>query len=152
METYIGGMKDLINQGLGTSTPNSLQVQIARERTITTLRRLDAQRNGVVLRFLQGAHLIGGQDAVINLRAADLSYDDLGNARLSGTDLRNANLSHANLTGANLTGAIMNDADLTSADLSGATLTAASLSDASLTSMIHPGDLAAVGALSAGVV
>ena len=130
METYIGDMKDLFSQSQGTSNPNL--PQIAEEQTVTTLRRLNAPRNRIVLQFLQGAHLIGAQDPHIDLGGADLSYDALGNAPLSGIDLRNVNLSHADLAGADLSGAIMTGADLTSADLSGATLTGASLTDASL--------------------
>ena len=130
METYIGDMKDLLGQSQGASNPNLPQT--AEEQTVTTLRRLNSQRNRIVLQFLQGTHLIGAQNPHIDLGGADLSYDDLGNAPLSGTDLRNVNLSHADLAGADLSGAIMTGADLTGADLSGATLTGASLADASL--------------------
>ncbi len=148
METYIGNMKDLFSKGQGTSSPN--QPQIAEEQTVTTLRRLNAQRNRIVLQFLQGAHLVGAQDPHIDLNGADLSYDDLGNAPLSGIDLGNANLSHADLAGADLSGTIMTGADLTGADLSGATLTGASLADASLAgtnlSSAHLGDAILTGA------
>jgi arabinogalactan oligomer / maltooligosaccharide transport system substrate-binding protein len=133
MATYIGNIKDLLNQGLGKSNANPELSQIAEEQTITTLRSLNVQRNGIVLQFLQNAHLIGAQYAGIDLTGADLSYDHLGNADLSGIDLRNANLSHVDMTGADLSGATMEGADLTGAHLSGATLTGASLSDASLT-------------------
>ena len=65
---------------------------MARVQTLTTLRSLDAGRNKIVLQFLQEAHLIGTQDAVINLSNADLSKDDLSGADLSGTDLNGATL------------------------------------------------------------
>ena len=132
-DTYIGNIKDLLNQGLRTSSPDGNIRQIAEEQTITTLRRLNVQHNIIVLQFLQDAHLIGAKNTVIDLSNADLSYDDLSNAPLSGINLRNADLSHADLTGADLSGATMDGTDLIGASLSGATLTSASLSDAILT-------------------
>jgi arabinogalactan oligomer / maltooligosaccharide transport system substrate-binding protein len=128
METYISNMKDLLNQGL-----NAPQSQIAEEQTITTLRRLNVQHNQIILQFLQNAHLVGAQEAVIDLSNADLSYDKLSNTDLSHVDLTNANLSHVDLAGANLSGSTMYGADLTGADLNGATLAGASLSSAILT-------------------
>jgi arabinogalactan oligomer / maltooligosaccharide transport system substrate-binding protein len=133
LDTYIGNMKDLLNQGLGTPNPASNISQTAREETITTLQNLDVQHRRTVLQFLQDAHLIGRQNPVIDLSGANLSNDDLSNTDLSGIYLRNADLAGADLAGADLSGAIMNGADLIGASLSGATLTGASLSDAVLT-------------------
>ncbi len=144
LDTYIGDMKDLLNQGLGTPNPGNNISQTAREETITTLQGLDIQHRRTVLQFLQDAHLIGLQNPVIDLSSANLSNDDLSNTDLSGIYLRNADLAGANLAGADLSGAIMNGADLIGASLSGATLTGASLSDAVLTgadlSGAHLGD------------
>jgi arabinogalactan oligomer / maltooligosaccharide transport system substrate-binding protein len=129
VETYIADMNDLGNQGPGAAADS----QTAEEQTITTLQRLNAHNNKIVLRFLQEAHLVGAQDPVIDLSNADLSHDDLSGTPLNGIDLKNANLSYADLSGADLSGAIMYSANLTGADLSGATLAGASLSSAILT-------------------
>ncbi len=133
VDTYIGDMKDLLNQGLSKPNPGNNVSQTAREETITTLQMLDVQHSRTVLRFLHDAHLIGPQNPVIDLSGASLSHDDLSNTDLGGIYLRNADLAGANLAGADLTGAAMDGADLAGADLNGATLTGASLSDASLT-------------------
>jgi arabinogalactan oligomer/maltooligosaccharide transport system substrate-binding protein len=129
LQTYLSNMQDLLlNHKLATSTPGMEVSQVARVQTLTTLRSLDADRNKIVLQFLQGAHLIGIQNAVINLSNADLSNDDLNGANLSGVDLNGATLTDARLDGASLFGA-----DLGNADLSGADLGDANLSDATLT-------------------
>ncbi len=102
-------------------------------QTLTILRSLDADRNRIVLRFLQEAHLIGVQDAVINLSNADLSNDDLSGANLSGVDLTGATLTGADLSSADLSSADLYGADLSRANLSGANLSDAYLFDAILT-------------------
>jgi uncharacterized protein YjbI with pentapeptide repeats len=60
--------------------------------------------------------------AGFNLRGADLSYANLGHARLQGANLRGADLSYADLEYANLT-----DADLRGALLLGTNLRSAIL-------------------------
>jgi uncharacterized protein YjbI with pentapeptide repeats len=132
----------LLNHNLRQSKSGDEVRQVARIRTLTTLRRLDASRNKTVLQFLQDANLLGGKDAVINLSDADLSYDDLCNTNLSGTDLSHADLSytdlnyadlsHADLSGAILIGANLDGTDLSHADLSGAILIDADLRHAVL--------------------
>src|SRR5215472_5079751 len=107
LETYIGNMQDLVNHNLDTSQPDAEIRQVAREQTLTTLRRLNAQHNGIVLQFLHDAHLIGMQGAAIDLSNADLSYDDLSGAHLTSIDLSGADLSHADLSHADLSGATM---------------------------------------------
>ena len=126
LQTYLDNIQDLLlnHNLLGDSPPPKTDAarvtikeiqELARVRTLTTLRRLDADHNRIVLRFLQDAHLIGIQDAVINLSNADLSNDDLSGTDLSGTDLSGATLNSAHLSGATLSdatlsGAILNDA------------------------------------------
>ena len=118
LQTYIDNMRDLLlNHNLTKSTPGDEVRQVARVQTLTTLRSLDADRNIIVLRFLQEAHLVGIQDAVINLSNADLSNDDLSGANLSGIDLNGATLTGADLNGANLSGATLYSANLDNADL-----------------------------------
>src|SRR6266566_472810 len=139
LQTYINNMQDLLlNHNLRKSKPGDEIRQLAREQTLTTLRRLDADRNRTVFRFLQDARLVGAQDAVINLSGADLSHATLNGADLSGTDLSGTNLSgtdliSATLTGAHLNGSTLIGTSLYGADLNGATLTGAHLNGATLT-------------------
>ncbi len=98
LKTYLDDMSDLLlNHHLRTSKPGDEVSLVATERTLTTLRRLDAPRNRIVLRFLQDAHLIGVKNAVVDLSSADLSGDDLRRAILNGADLEYADLAYANL-------------------------------------------------------
>jgi uncharacterized protein YjbI with pentapeptide repeats len=158
LQTYLDDMSELLlNKQLLESGPREVVRQVAKERTFTTLRRLDAGRNSIVLQFLQDAHLIGIKDAVIDLSGADLSNDHLSGANLSGTDLSSADLSSADLNDTKLNNAILNSvtlsnatlknailsntfldsvilksADLSNADMSGANLSNADLSNANL--------------------
>jgi uncharacterized protein YjbI with pentapeptide repeats len=160
LQTYLGDMSGLLlNNKLLKSSPGDVLRQVARARTLTTLRKLDAGRNKIVLQFLQDARLIGIRDAIIDLSNADLSGADLSGADLSGIDLSGAKLSgailndtmldhtvlnHADLSNATLKGAILSDtflnsailtdADLSDADMGGADLSEANLSNATLKS------------------
>jgi hypothetical protein len=133
LQTYLDRMSDLLlNHNLRKSNPRDEVSQIAREQTLTTLRRLGGPRNGIVLQFLQDAHLIGAKNAVIDLSGATLSDDDLSGTNLSGVTLSSANLSSADLSSTHLRGADLSGADLSGADLSGASLSSADLSGADL--------------------
>ena len=135
-------MEDLLfNHNLVKSTPGADVSQLAKVPTLTTLRRLDAYRNRIVLQFLQDAGLIRTGDA-INLSNADLSNDFLSGANLSGVnldganlkgaDLRGVNLSNASLNNAGLSNDFLNGANLRGVNLDGTTLTGAHLNDANL--------------------
>lgn len=158
LQTYLDNMSELLlNKQLLESKPGEVVRLLARERTLTALRRLDASRNIIVLQFLQDEHLIGIKNAVIDLSNADLSTDHLSGVNLSVTDLSSANLSSADLNDTRLNNAILNSvtlsnatlkdailsntflnsailksADLSNADLSGADLSNADLSNANL--------------------
>ncbi len=140
LKTYLDDMSDLLlNHHLRTSKPEDEVSQVAKARTLTALRRLDATRNGIVLQFLQDTHLINSIDAAGNsvVPIIDLSGADLSGADLRGVNLNSVNLFHADLSGANLSGTILDranliEADLDSTDLSGASLGLASLGLASL--------------------
>ncbi len=133
LKSYLDDMSDLLfNHNLGNSKPKDVVRQVAKERTLITLRRLEADRNKILLQFLQYAHLIGVKDAVIDLSKVDLSNDHLSGANLSGVNLSGAILSGADLSGATLSGADLNDATLLKADLSGADLNDATLLKADL--------------------
>ena len=149
LQGYIDKMSELLLANLlRKSTEDDEGREIARVRTLTVLRRLDAARKGNVLQFLQEAGLIDKGKCIIDLDRADLrgailrstslEEADLSGANLEGADLRAARLSGANLTQTNLSSAdlrwaLLNAADLTQANLSGANLTGAILSEANLT-------------------
>jgi uncharacterized protein YjbI with pentapeptide repeats len=166
LESYIRDISDLLlHEGLfkpkpsvpiGEQPPDSSDVspvkQIARARTLTTVRQLDGARKALLLQFLYESNLIGaftkeglggtsinviGADPIINLSGADLRdanlfRADLEDADLSGGNLFRANLFHANLSRASLFGADLSFANLTDADLGGANLTDADLGGANL--------------------
>lgn len=149
MQTYIDSMQRLLlNPNWINSKPGNEIRQLARVQTLTTLRRLDARRNGIVLQFLRDAQLIGVQNTAIDLSHADMSNDLFSGVNLSGldligTNLTGAHLDHAILNDATLYGAYLNkaklsdatlyNANLDAADLTGAILTNAHLSDATFT-------------------
>jgi hypothetical protein len=136
LQAYLNHMSDMLMPKedqpslSGESPPESLRT-LARARTLTVLRRLDGERKGRVLQFLQESGLIEGgrfykegHSVRINLSGADLSEADLSEADLNGASLRRAHLSRAHLSRA-----FLNRADLSGADLSGASLTYADLTD-----------------------
>ena len=143
---YIQQMSDLmLNKTLSSSKRGDAVRSVARTVTLTTLRRLDGERKGEVVRFLAEARLIGVNwlaldeatatsaaasapvKAVVDLTRADLRDASLMDAALPGVDL-----PMTDLTGADLTGAWLIDADLGGADLTGADLTGARLDDVDL--------------------
>jgi len=114
---------------------------MARVRTVTTLRRLDAKRNKLVLTFLKDSGLLGfsvpdePKEGVVRLDKADLIDANMAGANLSGLNLRHAKLRHAHLQNANLgitnlTFAQLEHANLEGADLRDADLLFADLDDA----------------------
>jgi hypothetical protein len=118
LQAYLDKMTDLLlEHKLGTSEATEEVKVVARSRTLTTLRTLDADRKGLLVRFLSESKLISREDSVVSLRGADL-----GGANLRRADLRWANLSGADLGGANLRWADLRGADLSRADLSRADL------------------------------
>ncbi len=110
---------------------------LARARTLTELRRVDGERRGRILEFLNESGLIAKEQTVVDLTWANLSEANLIGANLSEAnlrmiDLREGILHQADLRGAALSGADMEKADLTSADLTGAELENANLKGALL--------------------
>jgi uncharacterized protein YjbI with pentapeptide repeats len=148
LQTYIDRMTELLlEKDLRNSKPEDEVRDVARTRTLTTLRILDPVRKGLLVRFLTEAELIRKDSPVINLSGADLN-----NIRLSGADLKEVNLSqaflakaymdetrlsNANLSGAQLIGAHLYFDRLDKADLSRANLSEADLGRADL----HGADL-----------
>ena len=141
---YFQQMSDLMLENKLRSSKRADPVRsVAYTVTVTTLRRLDGERKGEVVRFLQNAGLINGERPVFGLGGgadltgaslveADLVHAYLQGAELTRADLTGANLILANLMEADLEGAVLKGADLIRANLQGADLTGADLSDANL--------------------
>jgi uncharacterized protein YjbI with pentapeptide repeats len=128
---------------------------IARARTLNTLRQLDADRKGQLLKFLYEANLVvpcqpnaancnvklglkGARldevkfDKPIPMQRIELSEASLPAAELPGIDLTRAQLQKANLEKANLKDATLTKAQLDSAVLRGAKVTDAFLEGATM--------------------
>jgi uncharacterized protein YjbI with pentapeptide repeats len=128
LQGYIDKMSELLlEKKLRESAKDAEVRNIARVRTLTALRRLDAERKGSVLQFLYESGLIDKEMPIVELYGANLEDADLSNAQLGEAKLRRVNLNRANLYSIDLEGA-----NLYEADLSGADLYAANLQDADL--------------------
>ena len=161
LDDYIQRLSDLmLSRKLKSSKQHDAVRSVARTVTLTTLRRLDGERKGELVRFLYEVELIDeqvDQSPMVDLWDADLTAADLKGASLSRADLsdvtlvarhphscrppgrqprrrrpQRANLTAANLGGADLTGANLKAANLEDADLTGANLQAANLKGADL--------------------
>ncbi len=123
LQTYLDKMTTLLTDfGLMKSRRGSKVRDIARARTLTTLRSLDGNRKGTIIRFLHETGLIGITNTIVELRDADLSEvnlsgQHLANVKLQGTHLDKAVLAHANLSKADLSNSTICNADLSDADL-----------------------------------
>ncbi len=100
----------LVSNNLSHSQPTDEVREVARDRTLAVLLRLDPLRKGIVLQFLYGAGLIMRGDVKVSLSGANLSGAILRGAHLVGADLSKANLSGADLTGVDLSGTDLNRA------------------------------------------
>ncbi len=133
LQAYIDHMSQLLlAQNLRHSTEDEEVRKVARVRTLTVLRRLDAERKGSVLQFLHESALLGKEGRILDLTGADLSRAHLSRADLSGANLSHANLSRANLSGADLSEADLSEAILSGTNLSGTNLSGTNLSEADL--------------------
>ena len=143
LQAYLDKMSELLLiNNLRESKEDEEVRKIARVRTLTVLQRLNPERKGSVLKFLQEAILIDKDKRIVDLSGANLSFANLSEANLSGVNLSEAGLSSAYLSGANLSGAHLSGANLSFANLSfanlsgvnirGADLSGANLSEADL--------------------
>jgi uncharacterized protein YjbI with pentapeptide repeats len=139
LQAYLDQMGSLLlEEDLRNSEKGSEVRTLARARTVTVIQRLDSDRNGNVIRFLDEAGLIGKEESSIRLLAgADLRGAQLQGIVLYGADLNrafliNADLSQADLSGADLSKAILSDANLSHAGLGGTNLSGASLAETNL--------------------
>jgi uncharacterized protein YjbI with pentapeptide repeats len=138
-QTYLDRMTELLlEKGLRRSKPGDEVRDIARARTLTTLRGLTGPHKGILLRFLHEADLIKNE-GITDLRGANLRGADLNKAKLAGVDLSGADLSGADLSQADLNQADLRGAVMIVANLSGANLNEADLSTANLTEAVMNG-------------
>jgi uncharacterized protein YjbI with pentapeptide repeats len=137
LQSYIDKISELLLEKQLNTSPKGEVRQIARIRTLTVLRRLDATRKGSVLQFLREANLIEKDTCIVDLSSADLSNVNLTFANFHKAELSRANLSRAIFPSANFEGTNFREANLMEtvfvfANLSGASLEEANLSGASL--------------------
>jgi uncharacterized protein YjbI with pentapeptide repeats len=137
-DSFMARMTDLLLERdlLNSPTDSSLR-DLARNWTITTVRRLDGQHNSNLFRFLEESRLVpanlpAGESPVIQFDGANLSDVDLRHANLSSVNLKGAELARAKLADADFRTANLARADLREADLSRANLQEANLSQAIL--------------------
>jgi uncharacterized protein YjbI with pentapeptide repeats len=135
---YLDQMSGLmLHEKLLTSKKGDGVSAVARTVTLATVRRLDGERRGDVVRFLSEARLLKGKNPRVLLNGADLGDAHLEGAHLEGANLESTNLEGANLADAHLGGssfdlANLKGADLERADLTGARLFATHLEGANL--------------------
>jgi hypothetical protein len=136
LHAYLAQMSELVlDRRLLRSRLKADVRNIARTITLTTVRRLDGPRRGLVVRFLGDASLLrsdefGGAPVVVSF--ADLQHAELAEANLSKAILSKANLGGAILSKADLGGADLRKANLSSADLRRAALGGADLHGANV--------------------
>jgi uncharacterized protein YjbI with pentapeptide repeats len=141
LQAYVDRMSELLlKEKLSRFSSDEVR-NVARLRTLTLLRSLDARRKGLALLFLKESGLVE-REAVIDLCGADLrrvplpfaslNRVNLGEAHLSGADLHGASLARAYLSETDLSETNLNGANLSSADLFGANLSGADLRHANL--------------------
>jgi hypothetical protein len=138
LQTYLTQMSELLLDKDMMLTEGSPEVRtVARMRTLTALRQLDAPRKAVVLTFLWDARLIRrslerAAPPLIDLRGADLRNSGLRGMNLRSASLRRVDLSRSDLSEADLSEADLSDADMDGVDLRGADLRGADLSGTDL--------------------
>jgi uncharacterized protein YjbI with pentapeptide repeats len=131
LDRYIDEMSSAIDRGLLTST-NPQQRDIARARTLFTLRSLDRTHKALLLQFIYDAGLITDTNTVISLSRAELTGINLNTVFLPQANLRETFLTDANFLGAELQGVNFSVAELSRAGLSDTFLFEANLSRAQL--------------------
>lgn len=72
LQAYLDRMAELLLKEKLRNSENDEVQNVARIRTLTVLRGLDAKRKGLVVRFLHEAKLINKQKPIVNLEGSDL--------------------------------------------------------------------------------
>ncbi len=147
LQGYLDRMTDLLLEKKLNSSESDISVRtVARARTLTTIRMLDTERKGLLLRFLYELSLnSSGQPSpsetslvgIIDLQDVDmrgvlLNHVDLRRADLHGINLCEASLQEADLSWASLHNANLKKADLCNANLHDADLRLSILIEAKL--------------------
>jgi hypothetical protein len=128
LERYYTRMEELLlHERLRESETTSEERAIARTRTLDILRRLDGNRKGQVLQFLNDARLIQRPDSLKDAKTGHFDYSDpivrLDEADISDVVLSGATMMHIHLYRAQLPGANLRYARLNGAYMFGVTLT-----------------------------
>jgi Pentapeptide repeats (8 copies) len=116
----------------GSDSPERI---VARVRTVTALKRLDAEHNKIVLAFLSESGLVNfgsPRDQSENVSILQLQNSELNDVSLAGNNLNGVNLRFARLRHADVHNATFAITNLTFADLNNANLKEADLRDAAL--------------------
>ncbi|MEJ7678531.1 MAG: pentapeptide repeat-containing protein [Segetibacter sp.] len=117
-QIYLKNLSDLLlNHNLLNSSEGDIVRSLAFTRTKTTVRVLDGERRGRVIRFLYDTSLINTDKQII--RTDDL---DLYGANMIGFHFKNANLSNTFLDNSDFRGAVMGNVDFTNSTLKKAIL------------------------------
>ena len=133
LQKYIDDISELLlEQELRTTQADDEARSVARTKTLSVLRRLDAERKVTLLQFLHEARLINATNPIIRMDGADLREIVLTFVELPGVNLANANLEKADLGNADLEGANFEGANLERAGLRIANLKHANLRKAEL--------------------
>jgi uncharacterized protein YjbI with pentapeptide repeats len=138
LQNYLDRMSELLlEKNLRASKADAEVRNVARTRTISALKRLDAGRVESVFTFLREAGLMHQSNPIISLKGADFAKVNwsgavLLKANLSGAVFAGANLARMQFPGTDLSGAYFNVADLSRAHLQGTNLGGAFLYRANL--------------------
>lgn len=138
LQDYLDRMSELLlEKSLRVSNVDAEVRNVARTRTISVLKRLDADRVESVFTFLRDAGLMDLSNPIISLKGADFANVNwsgaiLLKANLSGAIFFGANLRRMQFPAANLSGAYFNGADLSGAIFQGTNLSGAFLAYANL--------------------
>lgn len=131
LQSFLDKIDDLLtNPKLYNAEDGTVLRNIARTRTLTTLRRIDFRRKSILLHFLTESGLVNKQHGfvIIDLSGANLENVEIHDANFEGAILNEANLQGAKLDHCNLNGAFLIDTNLQSSYLMYCSLENAKLS------------------------
>ncbi|MCP3892802.1 MAG: pentapeptide repeat-containing protein [Desulfobulbaceae bacterium] len=115
LQSFLDRIEDLLtNYSLYDTKADNVLRNIARTRTLTTLRRVDPARKSILLHFLIDSNLVNNKNGavIIDLSGADLQRVELHDVNLEGALLSEANLHRARLDHCSLKNAILIDTNL----------------------------------------
>ena len=119
VESYYDRLTDLLlSRNLRGAAADDEVARAARAHTLTTLRQLDGEGRGQIVRFLYESSLLSAEHPAVDLQAADLSGANLAGVHMAGVGLRNVNLRDARLVEAEMPASDLRQSQLERADLS----------------------------------